>query len=95
MQDVAIYKDILEKADTVTVISDTYDRGVMFKRNRTMVENCKYCLCYFEDSNKDDPKKNKGGTRFTVKYAKKLCRNIINLNDEPLESYPIEFAITE
>lgn len=90
-RDTIVYNDILSRADTVTVVSEKYDSGSMFKRNRAMVDACKYCLCYYEYP--EDAAKSKGGTHYTVKYAEKLGRSVINLYDEPLESYPLEFNI--
>ncbi len=66
-RDISIYNDILKNADTVTVLSDKYNRGVMFKRNRAMVEACKYCLCYFAHPEDIFAQKSKGGTLYTIK----------------------------
>lgn len=91
-RDIDIYNDILNKADTVTVLSDKYDNSIMFKRNRAMVDACKYCLCFYDSSNSGTKK---GGTLYTVNYAKSLGRIVINLDDEPVESYPLEFSVIE
>lgn len=43
----------------------------MFKRNRALVDNSSYCICYL--------KNNKGGTAYTVDYATRRGLEIINL----------------
>lgn len=94
-KDINIYNDILKKADTVTVTSEKYTPWAMLKRNRAMVDACKYCLCYYDRTAQDSTAKPKGGTLYTINYAKKLERSIVNLCDDPIESYPIEFQIDE
>ncbi|MDR0914771.1 MAG: DUF1273 domain-containing protein [Oscillospiraceae bacterium] len=69
--DIVSYNYIIEQADTVTYISKRYYAGCMHKRNRYLVENSAFCICYL--------KKTCGGTYYTVEYAKKNGLNIKNL----------------
>ena len=65
------YDSIRDQANTVIYTSKQYYKGCMQKRNRYMVDNCSYCICYLT--------KKFGGTSYTVDYATKHCRKIINL----------------
>lgn len=90
-RDIDIFHDILSRADSSTVLSDYYHGGVMHIRNRAMVDACGYCICYW-DKNDARPDKLGGGTLYTVNYARKLGRKIINLCDDPPEDTQIEFT---
>lgn len=46
----------------------------MFRRNRYLVDNSSICIAYLT--------KNKGGTAYTVDYAKKLGVTVINIADQ-------------
>lgn len=72
-KDVAIYEDIKEKADKFVYTSENYDRGCMFKRNRHLVDNSSVCVAYLTED--------KGGTAYTVDYARKNGLRIINIAD--------------
>ena len=87
-RDIEIYKNIRKRADSVQILSDVYHGGVMHMRNRAMVDASKYCICYWE---KDPVQPSYGGTLYTVDYARKLGRKIINLWDEPPEDIQLEF----
>ncbi len=60
-KNVEIYEAIKRNADSVTYISESYDRGCMHKRNRAMVDNSECVIAFC--------KKATGGTAYTVKYA--------------------------
>ena len=66
-----IYRDILNNADKIVVLADTYYDGCMQVRNRHLVDNSKYCVCYLT--------RNFGGTCRTVKYAYKRGNTVINI----------------
>ena len=55
------YFSILNQADKVRILSPIYTRDCMFKRNRHLVNNSAYLICYLREG--------QGGTFFTVKYA--------------------------
>lgn len=61
-EDIAIYEQIKAQADKVVYTSEEYTRGCMFKRNRHLVDNSSVCIAYLTES--------KGGTAYTVNYAK-------------------------
>ena len=78
-KDKAAYSKILYQADKVTYASEHYTRYCMHIRNRHLVDNSGYCICYLN--------KNTGGTSYTVSYATKMNLKTINLangdfNDE-------------
>lgn len=59
--DIDLYNVIKTKCDKYVYTSKYYYNGCMFKRNKHLVDNSKYCICYM--------KKETGGTAFTVNYA--------------------------
>ena len=69
--DKRVYRDILNSADKVVVLADTYYDGCMQARNRHLVDNSKYCICYLEHMH--------GGTYNTVKYAQKDNKKAIHI----------------
>lgn len=70
-EDVRKYNAIMEKADKVVYVAEQYFRGCMHVRNRYLVDNSHYCICYLTQ--------NSGGTEYTVKYAKRCELMIINI----------------
>lgn len=64
------YKEILEKADKVVFLSETYYTGCMQARNRHLVDNSTYCISYLT--------KETGGTAYTVRYAKEKGLTILS-----------------
>ena len=70
--DKRVYRDILNSADKVVVLADTYYDGCMQARNRHLVDDSKYCICYLTRSF--------GGTYSTVRYAEECKRIVIVVN---------------
>lgn len=68
------YQDILNRANEVIVLAEHYHPDCYFARNRYMVEHSSLLLCYHTNK--------KGGTAYTVRYAKKNGLIIHNLADE-------------
>lgn len=67
---VKMYKDILNKADTVKLVSDEYYKPwLMQKRNEYMVDLADKVIAVWDGS--------KGGTGNCVQYAQKLNKEII------------------
>lgn len=60
--DKRLYRELLEIADEVKVLSGHYYNGCMQARNRKMVEDSDCCIAYLLDE--------KSGTGNTVRYAK-------------------------
>lgn len=65
------YYGILGKADKVSILSPQYTSECMLKRNRHMVDNSAYLICYLREKS--------GGTFYTVNYAEKHNLNITRL----------------
>jgi uncharacterized phage-like protein YoqJ len=71
-RDRALLSRVMERADEVVYVSDTYHRGCMQVRNRYMVDRSSYCLAYLTAE--------RGGTVNTVRYAEKKGVPVIYLN---------------
>lgn len=71
-KDIDIYENIKSKSDKYVYTSKYYYDGCMLKRNKHLVNNSKYCICYLT--------KKKGGTAFTVNYALKQGLVIYNVH---------------
>lgn len=69
--DIDKYTIIKDAADKYIYVSDDYFRGCMHKRNRYLVDNSSYCVCFLN--------KSQGGTAYTIKYAQKNGLKITNL----------------
>ncbi len=65
-----LYTKILRRANTVTYISEDYHDDCMMERNRYMVDHAAYLLAVYNGEWR-------GGTAATVRYARKLGREII------------------
>ena len=63
------YEDIVSRADKVSILQNTYDRGCMERRNRYMADNSDIVLAVWNGST--------GGTANTVKYAEKHGKETI------------------
>ena len=72
--DIEIYESIKARSDKYVYVSKEYTSDCMFKRNRHLVNNSSVCVCFLESE--------KGGTAYTVKYAKEKGLRIINLAQE-------------
>lgn len=57
------YQNILEQADEVKILSESYTQGCMLDRNRYMVDNSSTLIYYLRLS--------RGGTMYTANYAQK------------------------
>ena len=64
-------RDILNNADKIVVLADIYYDGCMQARNRHLVDNSKYCVCYLT--------RNFGGTYGAVKYAMQSNKCVIKI----------------
>ena len=73
------YKRILRRADTVTYISEDYHDGCMMERNRYMVDHAAYLLAVYNGEWR-------GGTAATVRYARKLGREIVVIDPYMLKA---------
>jgi len=71
-RDAAVYRSLIRQADEAIYTGDAYTRDCMFRRNRYLVNHSAYCLCYLMDTGR-------GGTAYTVKYARDQGLAVINL----------------
>lgn len=65
------YDAILQTADSIQYICDTYEKGCMHKRNDALVNVSAFCICYLQ--------RPQGGTAYTVKKARQDGLEIIHL----------------
>ena len=65
------YYKILGQADKVRILSPQYTDKCMLERNRHMVDNSAYLICYL--------RQHSGGTFYTVNYAERKGLNILRL----------------
>lgn len=65
------YNKIKNECDKYVYIAEEYDSMCMHRRNRHLVDNSKYCICYLNKSS--------GGTAYTVNYANKQGLTVINI----------------
>lgn len=65
-------KEILSKADMTTMISESYTRWCFHERNRYMVDQADVVVCAFNGQ--------KGGTAYTVAYALKKDKIVIQID---------------
>ncbi len=68
-----LYFSILEQADSVVYVSREYSNDCMLKHNRYLVDHAACLLAIYNGEWR-------GGTAMTVRYARKLGREIIILN---------------
>ena len=71
--DRAIYEGILTNADSVEYVSDTYTSHCMHDRNRRLVDSADICIAFCEH--------NGGGTAYTMAYALKNDKELVNIAD--------------
>jgi len=66
------YKRILDSADDVVVMAESYYDGCMRARNYKMVDDADLCMCYLNNDQRS-------GTAQTVRYAIKKMVSVINV----------------
>ena len=65
------YYELLEEADCVKTLSQQYTDKCMLARDRHLVDNSTYLICYLREQ--------RGGTAYTVNYAEKQGIEILRL----------------
>ncbi|MEY8313525.1 SLOG family protein, partial [Oscillospiraceae bacterium 42-9] len=70
-KDVDKYEKIRQRADETVYTSEIYATGCMHKRNRHLVDCSSVCVCYQTQF--------RGGTAYTVNYARTHGLAIINM----------------
>jgi len=66
----ALYHSILEQADSVVYVSRNYHKDCMLERNRFLIDHSTTLLAVYNGERR-------GGTAATIRYARKLGREII------------------
>jgi len=66
-----LWQDIIDKANTVEYLFDTYKSGCMYARNRALVRGADLCVAYLTQ--------NRGGTFYTCTHAQKQGVPVLNL----------------
>ena len=72
-----LYHSILAQADEVVYVNQEYSKGCMLERNRYLVDHAACLLAVYNGEWR-------GGTAMTVRYARKLGREIIVMNPNTL-----------
>ena len=72
-----LYRSILERADSIVYVSRVYHKNCMLERNRFMVEHASFLLVVYNGERR-------GGTAATMRYARKLDREIIVIDPDTL-----------
>lgn len=70
------YRAILCNCRYTFCASESFHRGAYYERNRFMVDHCSRIITYYNNSF--------GGTKYTLDYAKKFGKKIINISDTQL-----------
>lgn len=71
------YNNILAGCNDIITLNDHYTRSCMFERNRHLVDHADYLLAVFDGGVK-------GGTAYTIKYAKQKHRQITVIHPDSL-----------
>ena len=66
------WQNIYNNSDFITVVSKTYTKDCMNKRNRYMVDNCNVLLAAYNGT--------KGGTQNTILYAIRSKKEVIQIS---------------
>lgn len=82
------YFNILAKCDETVYISRQYTRDCMFKRNRWLIDHASFVIAIYNGSLK-------GGTAYTVDYARQKNRAVITINPDTLELMPYTIIMDE
>lgn len=66
-----LWQELIDRADSVRFLFDTYRSGCMYARNRALVDGSELCVAYIT--------KRQGGTFYTCSYAQERGVRILNL----------------
>ena len=79
------YRELLRNADQIVLMCSNYQRGCYHMRNRYMVDNCDLLIAIYNGENK-------GGTAYTVNYARERGKEILIIDPNTLEKRVIPAA---
>ena len=71
--DKSAYDYVLSKADKISYTCEKYRKGCMLERNRRLVNGADFCVAFCSSD--------KGGSAYTMNYAKEKGLTIINIYD--------------
>ena len=71
------YSSLLDAADSVICLNDTYTKDCMLERDRYLVDHSTLLIAAFNGT--------KGGTEYTFKYAKRKHIRILNVLTVPVQ----------
>ena len=69
------FNSVLQKCDEKIILAEKYFTGCYQERNTYMVDNSDYVITWFDGQS--------GGTKNTIRYAKKIGRQIFNIYENP------------
>lgn len=72
------YFNLLSNCDEVITLNSYYTPSCMFERNRCLVDHADYLLAVFDGDSK-------GGTAYTIQYARKQSKKVIVIHPDTLE----------
>lgn len=73
------YRRILSSCDSVTILSPVWTSGVMYSRNRYMVDNSSMLIAAYTGQS--------GGTRYTYEYALSKGLTVVNVFEQDYYDY--------
>ncbi|PWM43991.1 MAG: DUF1273 domain-containing protein [Clostridiales bacterium] len=72
-EDQIIYKNILNRCDIILSVSDHACRNAYLQRDEILVNHCEKLIAVYDENIK-------GGTSYTIKYAKKQGKEVSEIN---------------
>lgn len=82
------YFNILAECDDMVYISRHYTNDCMFKRNRWLIDHANFVLAVYNGSSK-------GGTAYTVQYARSKHLAVITIDPDRLILMPYTIIVSE
>ncbi|MCL2106829.1 MAG: DUF1273 domain-containing protein [Oscillospiraceae bacterium] len=70
-------REVFRQLDTGVKIASRYRPGIYFERNRALVYHSSELICYWDGGG--------GGTKYTVDYARRQNKPVINLANQGLQ----------
>lgn len=69
--DKRVYEYVISQADSISYTCEKYRKGCMYERNRRLVDGADFCVAFCSSE--------KGGSAYTVNYAKNHGVTVINV----------------
>ncbi len=71
------YKKLVDNADEVVTLAENYTRGAYYVRNEYLIDNSSLLICFYDGRY--------GGTEYTIAYAQKKGKQIVNLAPKDID----------